>query len=296
MATDSMYFGRPGFLFEIPHPRGGADTTRIRPTAVFPTAAGAARVGRMLEGRRPVQLQWERLLYETYASIEAVAQGHEGGGPFALIDPSRINYLTVNQSAATSLSNSTDNFTIAGSGCTISSTASTYDRGPRSLQWNFTFAASGDLTLDSPSTTWPGIPVVAGVQLTFSVYHKGGGTDAVMTVVPALEWLDSTGTLISTTSGAGGTSSSSAFAATSVSGTPPSTAYWVRCHVTVSSGMSAGSILYLDRFQLERGASATTWRPGTGVMPVGVVGFTDGWPWQAADYREGPTLTLQEVS
>lgn len=295
MATDSMYFGRPGYLAEIPHPRGGAQTTRVRGTAVFATAGGGARTGRTVEGRRPIILRWERLFYETFAQLEAFDHGHEGPGPFALIDPSRINYLTVNQSSATSMYRATDNFTIAGSGCTISSTDLTYDRGPRSLQWNFTFAASGDLTLDSPSTVWPGIPVVAGVQLTFSVYHKGGGTDAVMTVVPALEWFDEFGAVLSTTSGAGGTSGSAAFAVTSVSGTPPASAAYVRCHVTVATGMSAGSVLYLDRFQLERGAAVTTWRPGTGVKPVSVVSLVEEWPWQAADYRDGPVLTLQEV-
>lgn len=297
MAVDNtMYFGRPGHLAEIPHPRGGVDDPRNRPTSVFPTASGAARVGRSVEGRRQYALQWEQLWYETYAAIEAIAQGHEGTGPFALIDPGRVNYLTVNQSGATSLYNATDNFTISGSGCTISSTTAQFDRGPRALQWNFTFAASGDLTLDSPSYSWPGIPVVAGVALTFSVYHKGGGTDAIMTVVPALEWLDSTGVALSTTSGAGGTSASSAFAVTSVSGTPPANAVFVKCHVKISSGMSAGSILYLDRFQLERGSSVTSWRPGTGVMPVSVVSLVDGWPWQAADFRARPVLTLQEVS
>lgn len=294
MAITPMYFGRPGFLFEIPHPRGGVQATRVRPVFTFPTAAGGMRTGKTALGRRQYTLRWERLWYETFAQLESFDQGHEGPGPFALIDPGRINLLTANQSGATSVFNDTDNFTVAGSGGTIGSAVTPVSRGPRALQWNFTFASSGSLELDSPSVDWPGIPVVEDVELTFSVYHRGGGTDAVMTIVPKLAWLDEDGVSVSTTSGAGGTSGSGAYAVTSVSGTPPAGAVYVLCQVDVTD-QSAGSILYLDRFQLEIGDAVTDWRPGTGVMPTEVVSFAEEWPWQAADHRDAPTLTLQEV-
>lgn len=294
MATDSMYFGRPGFLFEIPHPRGGVLATRQRGFSGFATSGGGVRTGRTLDGKRGYELRFEQLFYDTHETIEAIDQGHEGPGPFALINPGVINYLMVNQSGATSQTNGTDNFTIAGSGCTIESNSSTYDRGPRSLQWNFTFAASGDLTLDAPAVDWPGIPVVAGVAVVFSAYAKGGGTDAIMSATASLQWLDINGTVVSSTDGTPLTTSTS-FTVLSVTGTPPATAVYVLCHVKVTSGMSAGSVLYLDRFQLQRGAAVTSWRPGTGVLPVEVVSFVDAWPWQATDYRTGGVLTLQEA-
>lgn len=268
--------------------------TRERLTNTFRTGSGAGRVGRTIGGARQYVLRWEQLWYETFAELEAFDQGHEGPGPFVLIDPGRINQLTANQSSATSVLNDTDNFTVAGSGGTISSTTSAYDRGPRSLSWNFAFASSGALTLDSPAVEWPGIPVVEGVALTFSAYVKGGGTDAVMSVTPKLEWADVNGSVLSTSSGSAGTSNSSAFQAISVTATPPASAAYALCKVDCT-GQSAGSILYLDRFQLEAASSVSTWRPGTGVLPVAVVSLAEEWPWEASTFRRSPVMTLQEV-
>jgi len=289
-----MYFGRPGALTEIPHPRGGARVTRVRSVATFPTADGGARVGKSSGGARQFTLGWEQLFYETFAELEAFDQGHQGPGPFALIDPGRINYLTVNQSSATSHLADTSNFTVSGSGSSLASSATAYDRGPRGLAWNFSFASSGALTLDSPSVSWPGIPVVADVPLTFSLYHKGAGTDAVMSIVPKLEWADVNGAVLSTSSGSTGTSNSSAFQAASVTATPPASTAYALCKVDVTN-QSAGSILYLDRFQLEAASSATAWRPGTGVLPVTVVSVAEEWPWEATAFRRAPTMVLQEV-
>jgi hypothetical protein len=295
MSRTPMYFGRPGSLFEIPHPRGGVRSTRERPVSVFKTAAGGARVGITAGGVRQYALSWEQLWYETFYLLESFDQGHEGPGPFALIDPGRINMLTVNQSSATSHLNGTDNFTVAGSGGTISSSLVTYNRGPRSLAWNSTFASSGALTLDSPTSDWPGIPVVASVALTFSLYGKGGGTDAVMSVTPKLEWADVNGSVLSTDSGTPLTTNSSAFQVASVTATPPANAVYVLCKVD-ATGQSAGSILYLDSFQLEAASSASSWRPGTGVIPVAVVSLAEEWPWEASTFRRSPVLTLQEVT
>lgn len=293
MARVPLYFGRPGALFEIPHPRGDLDSTRTRPTSVFVTAAGGARTGRTSGGSRQYTLAWEQLWYETYAQLESFHHGHEGPGPFALIDAGRINMLTVNQSSATSHLNDTDNFTVSGSGSTITS-GTTYDRGPRSLTWNFAFTATGSLELDSPAIDWPGVPVVSGVALIFSFTAKGAGTDAVMSVIPKLEWADVNGAVLSTTSGSTLTTNSSAFQTASVTASPPANAAYVLCQVDVT-GQTAGSILYLDKFQLEAASAVTTWRPGTGVMPVSVVSLVERWPWEAPTFRGGPVLILQEV-
>lgn len=290
-----MYFGRPGALFEIPHPRGGVRSTRDRPASVFRTAGGQARVGKNVDGVRQYVLQWEQLWYETFAQLEAFDQGHEGPGPFALIDPGRINMLTANQSSATSVYNDTSNFTISGSGSTLSSSQVTYDRGPRSLAWTFAFTATGSCHLDSPSVDWPGIPVVSGVALVFSLTAKGAGTDAVMSVTPKLEWYNTSGTLLSSNSGSALTTNSSAFQAASATATPPASAAYVLCKVDVT-GQTAGSILYLDKFQLEAASTPTSWRPGTGVMPVAVMSVAEAWPWEASTFREGPVMTLQEVT
>lgn len=289
-----IYFGRPGALIDLPQPRDGVQTTYLRPSAAFRAGSGGARVGRNLAGKRQFSLNWNQLWYETFAEVEAFHLGHEGPGPFVLHDPARVNWLMVNQSGATSQTNDTLNFTVAGSGVNITSSASAYRRGPRSLRTNFTLATSGAIVLDSPAEEWPGIPVIASQAITFSCYAQGAGLDAIMSVTPQLLWYDVNGTLLSTTAGTPLTTAAGSFQAMSVSGTPAASAVYVLCRLLIT-GSSAGSVLYLDSFQLERGSTASSWRPGTGIFPVQVISLTEAWPWQATDYRDGPALVVQEM-
>jgi hypothetical protein len=266
----------------------------LRPSAVFRTGSGGARVGRTISGKRQFSLDYTQLFYETYATMEAFHHGHQGPGPFVLHDPGRVNWLTPNQSGATSVYNDTSNFTVAGSGSNLASSSSAYHRGPRSLRWNFTYTASGALTLDTPAADWPGIPVIAGQALAFSFYGEGAGTDAIMSLTPQLVWYDSAGVFVSTSSGSPVATSSSAWVSGSISDTPPATAVYVIPRILVT-GQSAGSVLYLDEFQLERGSALSAWRPGTGVYPVQVISFAESWPWQASTYRNNPSFVVQEV-
>lgn len=110
--TSPMYFGSPGSLIEIPHPRGGVQTTRARATSTFQTASGGARTGKTLNGKRKFTLNWQQLWYDTYDDLLALDQGHQGPGPFVLHDPSQINWLTPNQAAATSHRNDSDGFSV----------------------------------------------------------------------------------------------------------------------------------------------------------------------------------------
>ena len=292
--TGEIYFGRPGALITLPHPRDGVQLTYDRPTAVFRTGTGGARGGRTLGGKRQFTLNWAQLWYETYADIEAFHQGHEGPGPFVIHDPARVNWLMVNQSGATSQSNDTSNFTVAGSGVNLSSSSSAYRRGPRSLRTNFTYAVSGAVVLDSSAQEWPGIPVIAGQAVVFSCYAQGAGADAIMSVTPQLQWYDDDGTLLSISAGTPLTTAAGSFQVVSVTATPPASAVYVLCRLLIT-GSSIGSVLYLDEFQLERGSSPTSWRPGTGVFPVMVSSLSEVWPWQAGDDRTGPVLVLQET-
>lgn len=294
MTDEKTYLGRPGHLVEIPHPRGGVDNTRVRLRSKFVTGGGGARVGQIVGGKRQYTLTWESLWYEDFALLlEACDQGHNGVGPFAFLDPGRINWLTVNQSAATSETNDSDNFTAAGSGVSLSSSSTVFERGPRALQVNFTFAASGTVDLDSATDEWPGVPVVDRA-IVFWADFKGGGTDAVMTVTAQLRWWDADAVLLSTTSGTPIVTSSSAWTQALVTASPPANAVYVSCRFTVT-GTSAGSILYGDYFQLQEGSAPTDWRPGTGVLPMAIMSLSERWPWTAPDYRANPVMVLQEV-
>lgn len=296
MTDTKIYFGRPGSLIEIYHPRGGLKAPRTRPRSVFNTAGGGVRVGQMAGGKRRYALNWESLQYADFSTLLAFDQGHEGPGPFALIDPGQRNQLTVNQSAATSELNGTDNFTAAGSGYSLSSESTTYRRGPRSLKLTIAYAAqSGTVTLDSPASDWYGVPVVSRPYV-FSFYVQGGGTDPIVTITPTLTWYSTTGATVSTSTGTPTPTASGSWAQMYVAATTPATAAYVQCSIAASGGtISAASVLYLDQFQLEEGSAPTTWRPGTGVVPVQVLGLEDEWTWAGTDFRKGPTLLLQEV-
>lgn len=292
MTDTTIYFGAPGRQEEILHPRGGVVNTRDRPSSVFRTGTGSSRVTRSISGKRQYTLNWQRLWYESFATLQAYHDGHNGPGPFVLHDPGQINWLTVNQSSATSHLNDTDGFSVSGTGSNISSSATAYHRGPRSLRWAFVGAASGTLTLDSPTPIWPGIPVVDGLEMAFSAYAKLDAS-VTSTLTLQLAWLDVDGNAVATTSGTP-VSLTTDWQQATVATTPPEGAVYVLCKAE-KTGAGSDAVVHLDEFQLERGSVTTSWRPGTGVFPVAVVSLAERWPWRASDYRESVVLILQEA-
>jgi hypothetical protein len=296
VSDTAIYFGTPGSLITLHHPRGGVQATRVRPTQEFQLGNGEYRTRRAASGSRMFTLNWKHLNYDDFETLLAYDQGHNGPGPFAILDPGERNQLTANQASATSADNGVSNFTVAGTGQTIASSTTLVDRGPRALAWTFQFAspASGSITLDSPYLGWYGIPVVIRAYV-FSFVARGGGTDGIVTIGAQILWYSSTGSLLLTTSGSTAATSTGAWAAYTATATAPAGAAYALCRVTYTSGASAGSILYLDKFQFEEGSTAGTWRPGTGVFPVTIVSLEDQWPWKYADeIRESPTLVLRE--
>lgn len=108
----NIYFGTPGALLTIPQPRGGILASRQRLAAPFQLASGGQQYWRSLSGKRTFQLGYESLDSATFAQMLAFDQGHNGFGPFALLDPGQRNLLGPNQSAATSVTNDTTGFTV----------------------------------------------------------------------------------------------------------------------------------------------------------------------------------------
>ena len=299
VADTRIYLGRPGLLAAIGSPRGTVEAPRQRRTAVFELGAGGFAVDQMIGGARTYTLNYDQITRENWATLQAYADGHEGPGPFAFLDPGQRNMLTANVSAATSVTNDTTNFAIAGSGCVIGSSSLYADAGPRSLRWTFNSSAPGTaaaLTCDWPSSTFQyGVPVVAGRALCFSAYVRGGGTDAIVTYTPQLVWRDATGAVVSTTSGSTMTSDNVSFVRGFVTGTPPATAVYADWKIAYTSGATAGAIGFWRRFLLNEGSTPDTlWTPGTGVWPVRVVELPEKWPYLSPELRAGPVLTLQE--
>jgi hypothetical protein len=298
----NIYFGIPGSLVTLPQPRNGVETTRVRPRQTFPLGNGEARARATQNGSRLFELSYNSIDFATHSLLLAFDQGHYGPGPFALLDPGERNMLTVNQSASTAQTNDATNFTVAGSGCSIASSTALvlpYPDTPRALAWSFNVSspASGaaNVTLDAPYPGWPGIPCVASRSLCFSCQIRGGGTDAVATFRLDLQWYDANEVFISTSSGTPVASASGAWAGMTCVAAAPSNAAFVLPRIQYITGASNGSIIYFARFQLEEGAIVGTWRPGTGVPPVVVVGYTDKWPWlYSTEIRTQPTFSLRQ--
>lgn len=300
MAEDTrLYFGRPGLLAAIRSPKGSVSATRQRRIATFELGVGGTAVDQMVGGARTYVIEYEQLTRADWAILEAFAQGHEGPGPFALLDPGQRNMLPVNMSGATSDTNGTDNFSIAGSGCTIASSSTYTDAGPRTLAWTFSNGspgASAALTPDWPSSVFPyGVPAVVGRSLTFSAYVRGGGTDAIVTYTPQLIYRDITGAVLSTTSGTPVASASGAFAQMFVTAVAPASTAYADWKIAYTSGVSAGAIGYWRRFLLNEGTTPdATWTPGTGVWPVRFGELPYAWPFLSPELRERPSVALIE--
>lgn len=294
-----LWFGRPGSLLRLPYPQGGIQRTRTRVTDEYEAAGGQMTVTRLPSGRRRISLGWDSIDYGTFAKIEEFDTGAAGRGPWAVLDPALINMLSLNQSAATSSTNDTSNFGVATTAESIASSSALYLRGPRSLAWTFlatTPAATPELTLSSPWSGWYGIPVQAGQAYVFSAQIRGGGTDAVTTVTPRVRWLTAAGATVSDTDGSGVASSSGAWAGLTATATAPPTAAYASLSLRATpASVTNGGIVYVDTLQFERGATVTTWVPGTGVNPVEIISLTDTARHIAPMYRTGVTLILQEV-
>jgi hypothetical protein len=289
--VSTIYFGQPGALVELHHPRGGVSTTRVRPYGQFRAGDGGFASERRINGARRYMLGYESLSREDFHVLLGYDQGHNGVGPWAFIDPAQINMLLVNQSSATSLVNDTDNFTVAGSGWAITSSNTLFRRGPRSLRMDATYAdQTGTLSLDSPYAGWPGIPV-ADREHVFSVYARSA-VDSAISVAARMIYLDTTGAVGSTTTGTTETVGTGAWTRLSVTADADGDAY---CNLSVvASGASAGALLYLDQFQFEAGTAATDWTPGTGVLPMVIEQLDERWAWQWPEYRERPAFVLSE--
>lgn len=298
MVDTNLYFGTPGTLITLVNPKGGAAATRQRDTTLFPLGSGGALVDRMVGGKRTYTISYENLDYASYATLLAYQQGHNGVGPFALLDPGQRNQLTANQSAATSETNDTSNFTVAGSGGAITSDSTLYLRGPRSLKWSFSVStpASATLTLNAPAAEFAGIPIVLR-PYTFWFYVRAASGSGPVSVQAKMAYLTVSSSANGSDTGNLTAATSAAWTIVSVTGTPGANSAYLNCSVVASAAtIASGEAINLDEFMLNEGSTAdTSWAPGTGVVPVAFLTLPDQWQFLNSDYRVAPVATLQEV-
>ncbi|MDH5314836.1 MAG: hypothetical protein OEW44_00030 [Gemmatimonadota bacterium] len=294
---DWIYFGTPGDLSRLARPRDGIDSPRDQRTSAVTLAGGGAVVHALRGGLRTYTLRWSSLEDThgtTLAVLEEYAYGLRGSGPFALLDPGRLNLLTTNQSSGTGALADTTGFT-ASAGTLASSTA-VARRGTRSLLWTLAAGTTATLALDAAASWWPGTPAMEGVSYALSLQALGGGTDLVVELTAQLQWLDAAGVTLSTSSGTPVSTSGDWTAVSAVAVAPAGAVYLLPLLAVTGATVGAGATVALDELQLESGGVASGWRPGTGVYPVAIVGGMDeSQPWADPGYREGVTLILQEV-
>lgn len=293
----TFYLGRPGSLVALPHPGRGIDPTLSIPLTARQTISGGRTVDRAPAGRRTYELTWASLSPDQHSIVEEFYVGAKGFGPFALIDPWRRNLLTANQSAATSVYNTTDGFTVLTGTETLTSVTTPVERGPRALAWSLPATVTGGvLTAGSPNPTWPGIPVVVGRSYRYQVRVRGGGTDPIVDLVAALRWLDAAGANLSLDSGSTATTSSGAWATASVTATCPAGGVYVLPRVVVNAAtVTATATIYVDKPQLSMPTTAdpgTSWALGTGVPAVSCTSSGTGY---RKPVKRSADLTLAEV-
>lgn len=248
---------------------------------------------------------YRHLSMDDYGAIVAWFAGHNGPGPFVLIDEAERNQLTVNQSSATSETNGTTGFTADG---TLVSAGWGNPRGPRCLAWE-TPVGGGTLALGPPTSALIGIPVIPCLTYRWQAIVTG---DAALSVTPQLVWLTWSGAVLSTSAGAvvGADPGGVPVVASAVA---PAGAVWVRPELTtpgipgiarMAGGMvpiaagpgcwTPGSLL-VDYLQLSIPTArdpGTVWAPGLGVPMVSL---------PSIDHtlflvdRHDTTLTLVEV-
>lgn len=299
-----VYFGRPGFLLQLPWPKGDMDKPYDRLTYDFTTGSGQHQVSTMLGGSRSYAVNWNALHLDNYKLIEQFWTGAMGQGPWVLIDPSAPNLLLPNQSATTQIYNDARGWATstgaANMGTLTSNAVVAQIHRPgarRNLLWSFPVAAATTPTLKLTSAyrNWWGIPVVPGLSYAWSLWAKPDGVvDSSITMAVKVNWLDASGATLSTSTSAD--TPVTAWTRLSIAGVAPVGAVYASPVLSVTgSTVTTGGGIYIDEPLMEQDTVVNDWAPGTGLRPVEILSLNDSVPF-AARFRKGLALTLRELT
>jgi hypothetical protein len=292
-----FWLGRAGALQQIRTPSPDYSAPRIRLGGTHELLAGLVRdtIGyrRQFSLRFPVDLTAEQ-----YSVLETL---YELPGPYRYLDPTRRNLLTANQSSGTDALRDTTGLLARFQGTLVSDTAQARS-GLRAAKWDTVTALSATnrgvycyTSATVPDRTWAAI--LPSTTYTASVYARASAT---VSMYAAIDWMDAGGAIISTSFGSSanpGTGNwSSRFTVTATS--PSSAAYAIPA--LLNQATTAGAVqVWADEWQLQEGATATTWVLGTGVPVVTIDTLEPDYSNYAADATPpllGATMTLLEIT
>jgi hypothetical protein len=212
-----FYLGNPPGQAQLtaairPHQRN-----LVRVTNVKATIGGGQVVTKAPgPGRATYQLTWNWLLPEEFSVLEEFYTDARGPGPHALLDPSRRNLLTANQSSTGGVFSDTTGFSVDPSEALSLTTALLSGSSVSTLRWSLPGVATAGVLSFTPPGTLGGIPAPAGQAWTFSCQVAGGGNDPAVLVTPALLFLDATGVATGVVTGTPAVVGPGAFTALSV--------------------------------------------------------------------------------
>jgi hypothetical protein len=133
--------------------------------------------------------------------------------------------------------------------------------------------AAGDVAV-STSTGTAGIPVTPGV--TYTGLGSSNACQVVRSTKLSITWVNSSGTVLSTTTGSPVTNTLASWTQATVSGTAPAGAAYAYLTATVSATGGANEFHYWDAMSFAAGTS-TTWQPG-GYAGLGTATFSVSYP------------------
>jgi len=200
VADTRIYLGRPGALAAIRSPRGAFEAPRSRRTSTFELGLGGASVDQMIGGARTYTINYEMLLRDDWTTLQAFLDGHEGPGPFVLLDPGQRNMLPANVAAATSVTNSPDGFPCVG-GFDLIGVADNYNRSAVASGWGTStsghvWTTSGGLAAEHATTGTTGTQSSSTINVFRIATIDTGYTDFDITVDVALSVGTPTGAAI----------------------------------------------------------------------------------------------------
>ena len=258
--VERWWLGPLGALQEIRGPLPGQAVRDDTATAVTRLLGGGMHVQR----RRPVRawpLSYDLLTDAELSVLDALNVGAFGSGPLRLIDPRRRNRLPAGLSAVSTV----DGFT---------ATAGTIAAGgPRYAAQSVGWTVPSGTAAGARAGTGPVVPLVAGQQVTGSLYVR-----CTLAVAAALVWYDAAGALISTVTGVGGAAAD--WQRRTVTAVPPAGAALAGVAAATTAAAGADTLVEGDQWQLEEGSAAAEWVVGSAVPKVAFVSAAASYPMQ----------------